>query len=311
MPADLGGAGLGRPPRLGATPTGDGRGGARLSRRRRSSAPAAGGAATPGVRCRPGRPGRTRPRRRGRTPPRRACSPRGHSAVPGSRSGKCWMIRARSTWARPKRPHAGGVDHPAAAIREPQRDGRAGGVPTATGEVVDHAGRSQGVGDQAVDEGGLAHAGVPDEDADPVDQLLLQGLEALEARLAGGGDDASDVERCVVGHERVGVGEVGLGEHEQGIHPGVVGRHQAPVDHPRTGLGVGQGGDDDELVGIGDDDPLDRVGVVGRAAQRRAPRSEADHPGQAVGVAGGVADELDVVADDDALAARAHGPSSR
>ena len=28
--------------------------------------------------------------------------PRGHCAVPGSRSGKCWMIRAGSTWASPK-----------------------------------------------------------------------------------------------------------------------------------------------------------------------------------------------------------------
>ena len=49
-----------------------------------------------------GRPDRWRPRRRGRTPPRRGCSRGGTARCPGSRSGKCSMIRAGSTWARPK-----------------------------------------------------------------------------------------------------------------------------------------------------------------------------------------------------------------
>ena len=38
----------------------------------------------------------------------------------------------------------------------------------------------------------------------------------------------------------------------------------------------------DQLVGVGDDDPLERVGVVGRAAQRRRARLDPDDAGQGV-----------------------------
>ena len=64
----------------------------------------------------------------------------------------------------------------------------------------------------------------------------------------------------------------------------------------------------DELVGVGDDDALDRVGVVGACgAARDVPRLDPHHAGQGVRVAGGVADEADPVADDDALAAQLAG----
>ena len=56
-----------------------------------------------------------------------------------------------------------------------------------------------------------------------------------------------------------------------------------------------QGGDDDELVGVGDDDSLDRVGVVGTAPQHGPTGFDPDDPGQGVGVPGGVPDEGDLV----------------
>ena len=112
-----------------------------------------------------------------------------------------------------------------------------------------------------------------------------------------------DLERRVAGEELGGVDEVGLGQGEQRLEVGVVGRDEAAVDHPRPGLGVGERRDDDELVGVGDDDALVGVGVVGRAAQHRAALLDAHDAGQGVRPAGEVADERDVVTDDDAGAA--------
>ena len=119
-----------------------------------------------------------------------------------------------------------------------------------------------------------------------------------------------DVERGVLREEVLGRGEVGLGEHEQRVHAGVVGRDEAAVDEPGARLGVGERGHDDELVGIGDDDPLDRVGVVGGAPQDGGPLLDPHDPGEGVGTAGGVADHGDSVTDDDGGAAElagAHG----
>ena len=65
--------------------------------------------------------------------------------------------------------------------------------------------------------------------------------------------------------------------------PGVVRRGHAAVDHAGARLRVRQRGDDHQLVGVGDDDPLDGVGVVGRPAQhgrgaRRSARSGTASP---------------------------------
>ena len=78
----------------------------------------------------------------------------------------------------------------------------------------------------------------------------------------------------------------------------------------RRGRGSGfvEGRDDDELVGVGDEHPLDGVGVVGGAAQHRLSRGDAHDPGEAAVGAGRVADEVHLVADDDALAAQLPGP---
>ncbi len=115
-------------------------------------------------------------------------------------------------------------------------------------------------------------------------------------------------QRGVLLEEGRGVGEVGLGEDEEGIHPGVVGGDEAPVDEARAGLGVGQGRDDDELVGVGDEHPFDRVGVVGGPAQQGHALPEPDDAGQRALGPARVADEVHLVPDDDALAAQLAGP---
>ena len=71
-----------------------------------------------------------------------------------------------------------------------------------------------------------------------------------------------------------------LVRHSSGVHAGVERGDQGPVDQPRPGLGVGERGDHDQLVGVGHDDPLDGVVVVGGAAQhgRRARRPRRSGP---------------------------------
>src|SRR5699024_9278741 len=74
-----------------------------------------------------------------------------------------------------------------------------------------------------------------------------------------------------------------------------------------SGLRVGEGGNDDELVGVGDDDPLDGVGVVGGAPQHGVALLDAHDPRQRVPPPGGVPDHADAVADDDRGAAELSG----
>ena len=55
------------------------------------------------------------------------------------------------------------------------------------------------------------------------------------------------------------------------------------------------------------DSPPDGVGVVGAAPQHGATRLDALDPGEGIGVSGGVADQPDVVTDDDSLAPQLAG----
>ena len=76
------------------------------------------------------------------------------------------------------------------------------------------------------------------------------------------------------------------------------------------GSGSASADDDHHLVGVRHDDPFQRVGVVGGAAQHAGPLLDPDDPGEAARRPGHVAGQRDPVADDDrALAelARLHG----
>ncbi len=211
-----------------------------------------------------------------------------------------------------ERAHAGGVDDPPVVVGQGEGDRRARGVPAAPGDVVDHADGAQGVRDEGVDDRRLADAGVPDEHADPPGERVTHRVEPDDrAARATRGDDVAHRERRVLLEERCGVGDVGLGQQEQGLHAGVEGGDEAAVDEAGAGFGVGQGGDDDELVGVGHEHPLDGVGVVGGAAQHGDAGGDPHDPGQAALGTGGVADEVHLVTHDDALATELAGPHRR
>src|SRR5690606_22392046 len=68
--------------------------------------------------------------------------------------------------------------------------------------------------------------------------------------------------------------------------------------------------DDEQLFGVADDDPLERVGVVGGAAQHGAALVDPNDPREGVGLAGEIADHVHLVAHHDRCAAQfpgAHG----
>ncbi len=97
----------------------------------------------------------------------------------------------------------------------------------------------------------------------------------------------------------------------RGTQTTVVGGDQAAVDEPGPGDRVGQGGDDDQHLGVRDDGPLHRVGVVGGAPQQAGARGDAHDAPQRVGPAGQVADDVHPVADDDGPAAQLAGAHGR
>ena len=189
--------------------------------------------------------------------------------------------------------------HPPSRVGQGQHDRGRRGVPTAPGDGVHVPDLAVGVRHQRVDEGGLAHAAVTEEHAG----AALQPVAQLRQVAALVGDHPRHPERPVGHQQRLGVGQVRLGEAEQGLHPGDVRRHQRAVDQPGARLGVGEGADDDELVGVRHEDPLDGVVVVRAAAQHRAAVGDLDDAGQAPVVAGHVADDAHPVADDHGLAA--------
>jgi hypothetical protein len=196
-----------------------------------------------------------------------------------------------------------GVDDPAGVLGERQRHRARRGVPAPAGHRVDDADRPVRLGHERVDQRRLADAGVADEDA----RTPRQPGPQRRQRLAAAHHDERHVKGLVRRDERVGGGQVGLREDEQRRQARVVRRDQATVDQPGARFGVGHGGHDRELVGVGDDDALDRIGVVGGTAQHRRPGLDADDPGQRVGGAGEVAHDGDPVAHDDALAPQLAG----
>ncbi len=212
------------------------------------------------------------------------------------------MTRSRSTCASPK------LRSPGVSMTQPppgqlERDRRRRRVPAAAGDEVHAARRPVRAGHQGVDHRRLADAGVADHDAHAVPQVARQLVE----RLVTAHHHVVDVEGAVGLEDLVRGCQVGLRQAEQRPQAGVVGRDEAAVDQAQPRGGVGEGGDHDQLVGVGDDHALDRVGVVRRAPQRRRARLHPDDAGQGVRRPGHVPDERDAVADDDAAPAQLAG----
>ena len=137
-----------------------------------------------------------------------------------------------------------------------------------------------------------------------------QGLDLGQRVVAPGGDDGQVQLGEQLG-ERLRRGQIRLGQTQDGHQTAGVGGDQRALDQTGARRRVGQRGDDQQLVGVGDDDPLGGVVVVGGAAQQRAPIPAPHDARQRVGAAGQVTDDVDLVTDDDRGAAELAGPHRR
>ena len=182
-------------------------------------------------------------------------------------------------------------------------------MPAAAGHRVDPAGRPRGAGHQGVHQRRLADARVADEHADPVRQLVAQLGPAVAPRL----DD--DVRRGPARRRSPAASRVRRGRTWSGTAAGRSPASYAATRQRSISRGRGSGSASavtiGQLVGVGDDHPLERVGVVGGTPQHRGARLDPHDAGEGVLRARQVADQGDPVADHDAPCGPARGPSSR
>ena len=104
--------------------------------------------------------------------------------------------------------------------------------------------------------------------------------------------------------ERLRRGQVRLGQAQNRRQAAGVGGDQRPVDQAGAWRRVRQRHHDQQLVRVGDDNSFGGVGVIGGASQHRTSRTPAHDAGQGVVASGQIADDVDIVADDDRRAAQ-------
>ena len=159
---------------------------------------------------------------------------------------------------------------------------------------ADFPGGAFRVGDEAIKQGGFAHPGVADEGADLARDVLAEFVQGVAD---AGGEDLY-VEIAELGGEGAGVGEVGFGEADQRGEAADEGGDEGAFHEAGARRWIGHGADDQQVVRIGHDDPLERVRVVRSAAQNGGAVFEPHDARQGVLLAGGIADHTDVVSDD-------------
>ena len=108
--------------------------------------------------------------------------------------------------------------------------------------------------------------------------------------------------------ERLRRGQIGFGQAQDGFEPAGIRGDQCALDQAGARRGVGERDDHQQLIGVGDDDALGGIGVIGGAPQHGSPLTASHDAGQSVRLARDVADDADVVADDNRGAAQFAGP---
>ena len=126
-------------------------------------------------------------------------------------------------------------------------------------------------------------------------------------RIGSSRRDDRQVQASELRGERPWVGEVGLGETQNGGEATGVGRDQRALDESGARWWVGQRDHDEQLIRIGDDDPLGRVGVIRGAAQHRSAFFSSDDPRERVRPSRYVTDDPHLVADHDRCPAELAG----
>ena len=104
---------------------------------------------------------------------------------------------------------------------------------------------------------------------------------------------------AVRGQEPLRGAQIGLGEHQQRLDPGDIGRDQAAIDHAAAGLGVLDSGDHHHQVDVRDQGSFRRVVVVGAAPQEGAALLDPHDPCEGALAPGDVTDETYKVTGDD------------
>ena len=145
---------------------------------------------------------------------------------------------------------------------------------------------------------------MPQQDGHVSGQQRRDGVERIVA--PGGGD--REVEVGEFRRERLCRRQVSFRQAQNGLQPAGIGGDQCALDQTGTRRRVGERDHHQQLIGIGDDDALGGVGVVGGAPQHGPPLTSSHDAGQGVRLARNVADDADVVADDDRGATQFAGP---
>ena len=108
--------------------------------------------------------------------------------------------------------------------------------------------------------------------------------------------------------ERGGGSEVGFGQAQDRNQPAGIGGDERPIDQPGARRRVGKRHHDQQLVGVGHDHPLGGIGVICGAPQQSSTWAAPYYAGQRVVAAGQVADDVNLVTDDDRCATQFAGP---
>ncbi len=137
--------------------------------------------------------------------------------------------------------------------------------------------------------------------------LLGDQLRDPLQRIGSSRRDDRQVQPCELRGERLGVGEVGLGEAQNGGQATRVGGDQRALDEADARGWIGQRDHDEQLIRVGDDDPLGRIGVICGTPQYRSAFVASDDPRERVGPARYVADDPHLVADHDRCPAELPG----
>ena len=122
------------------------------------------------------------------------------------------------------------------------------------------------------------------------------------------GDDDADIEILEFARKRRGIGEVTLGQAQDGGDATGERGDQGPLHETRPGRRIRDGRDDEQLIGIGDDDAFVGVVIVRGASEDRAPIRQLHDTRESPRFSRRVADNAHTVTHDDGCSAEFTGP---
>ena len=244
------------------------------------------------------RPAGAWPPRHGPRPRRSACpertpgsaggprwpQPRGHSLIASARSENASITSSGSMWASPN------DRMPGVSTTQPDPPAAAGRPTASTCVAPCPHRRPSPVARSASGTRRFTSVDLPTPEwpSSTVTLSASSGADRLE-RIVAARDGDGQVEVGELRGERLRGARSVLVRHRIGVQPTGVGGDQSALDQAGARRRVGQRDHDQQLIGVGDDDPFGRIGVIGGAPQHRSPFTAPHDAGQGVGPAGQVA----------------------